>query len=77
MEEWNGLDEETKKNGLLVGGTANYGAIDGLACLYAIDAPSNVSAYIGTRLCFKTCELAQYAGRQFADLYADFYLIRK
>ena len=33
---------------------------------------ASVNAYIGSRLAFKTKELAEYAGKQFADLYADY-----
>lgn len=46
------------------------------------DAISIVSApyslgHVGARLCFKSAELAQYAGTQFSALYADFSLLRK
>lgn len=46
------------------------------------DAISIVSApyslgHVGARLCFKSAELAQYAGCQFSSLYAEFSLIRK
>ncbi|MBX7204175.1 MAG: hypothetical protein K1X81_02010 [Bacteroidia bacterium] len=30
---------------------------------------------VGSRLCFKSAELARYAGSQFADIYADFFII--
>ena len=76
-DEIKNMDEE-QKNGLiqLKGNYAN-GASAGFACALSSGAPSDTSADIGSRLCFKTRELAIYAGRQFADLYADFYLIRK
>jgi hypothetical protein len=32
-------------------------------------------ADVGSRLCFKSSELAKYAGKQFADLYKDYFLI--
>lgn len=32
---------------------------------------------VGSRLCYKSQELADYSGHQFADLWADFCLIRK
>lgn len=35
------------------------------------------SASVGSRLCYKTRELAAYAGRQFEGLYNDFLLIKK
>ena len=38
--------------GLLVGGLAGNGSDDGLACLYASNAPSNANALIGSRLCW-------------------------
>jgi len=31
---------------------------------------------VGSRLCFKSRELAEYAGTQFKDLYEDYFLIR-
>ncbi|MGQ0738388.1 MAG: hypothetical protein ACT4OJ_04945 [Bacteroidota bacterium] len=30
---------------------------------------------VGSRLCFQTRELAEYAGNQFIDLYTDFFII--
>ena len=39
-------------------------------------APTSTSSHVGSRLCFKTRELAAYAGRQFEDLYNDFFLIK-
>lgn len=30
---------------------------------------------VGSRLCFKSSELAEYAGKQFTDIYKDFFLI--
>ena len=33
--------------------------------------------FVGSRLCFKSLELARYAGKQFADNYARFFLIGK
>lgn len=38
---------------------------------------SNTAADVGSRLCYKTRELATYAGRQFEGLYNDFLLIKK
>lgn len=49
----------------------------GFAYADSINAPSNTDAYIGSRLCYQSEALADYSGRQFADLWADFYLIRK
>ncbi len=77
QKEWDKLDEGIKKGGVLFGGFAYYGAAAGLVSVYSFYVPSDANATVGSYLCFKTDELARYAGRQFADLYADFYLIRK
>lgn len=49
----------------------------GFAYASSAGAPSSTSAYFGSRLCYKSQALADYSGRQFADLWADFNLIRK
>lgn len=49
----------------------------GLVYAYANYASSHSNAGYGSRLTFKTEALANHAARQFADLWADFYLIRK
>ena len=53
------------------------GAGGGLVCANADGASSSSNTGGGSRLAFKTEALANYAARQFADLWADFYLIRK
>lgn len=58
--------------------TNNYrGEWAGLADAYSHNAPSTSTAYFGSRLCFKSDTLAEYAAKQFIDLWMDFYLIRK
>jgi hypothetical protein len=52
------------------------GAYAGLAYAHTIHAASYTAAAIGSRLCFKTRELATYAGKQFIDIYNDFLLIK-
>lgn len=47
----------------------------GLACSDSICAPSSTAARIGSRLCFKTRNLAIYAAKTFTALYADWMLI--
>ena len=49
----------------------------GLACAYSFAAPSATSAYFGSRLCFKSDTLAEYAGKTFIDLWMDLNLISK
>lgn len=55
----------------------NAGANGGLVYSDAVNASSDMGASSGSRLAFKTEALVDYAARQFAELWADFYLIRK
>lgn len=55
----------------------NSNAFGGLACAIAYNASSNSFGSNGSRLAFKTRELAEYAGRQFVELYADFVFPEK
>ena len=62
---------------LLLGENADFGAY---ACLVGSSSDWRTSdAILGVRsqLCFKTSALAEYAGKQFSDLWFDFWLIRK
>lgn len=52
-------------------------ALAGLSCANATYAATLTPAFVGSRLCYKTRELATYAGRQFECLYNDFLLIKK
>ena len=47
----------------------------GFAFAYTDNAASGTSALIGSRLCFKTRELATYAREQFRDLYFEYLFI--
>ena len=47
-------------------------ASGGVSCAYADYDSAYVSANIGSRLAFKSEELAEYAGKQFTEIYADF-----
>lgn len=42
----------------------------GLAAAITANAPSDTTAYIGSRLCFKNAAVARYAANQFTELYA-------
>lgn len=70
-------DAKWKRNNCLISTQDYRGEWAGLASAYSSDAPSYSGAYIGSRLCFKSNTLAEYAGKQFIDLWMDFYLIRK
>lgn len=76
-EEWAELSDEDKEGGLLVGGFALDGSGCGFACLGAGNGPTISHADCGSRLCYKSRELAMYSGRQFVELWADYYLIRR
>ena len=49
----------------------------GFAYANSYYAPSYTSALVGSRLCLKSEALADYCGKQFIDLWADFKLIRR
>lgn len=70
QEEIDGMDEEDKEELLFVGGNAYNGAQCGLSFARSGYAFSYSITYIGARLAFKTRERAEYAGRQFIELYA-------
>ncbi len=49
----------------------------GFAYAYSSDTPSSSDTSVGSRLCLKSDALAEYCGKQFTDIWADFLLIRK
>lgn len=71
-EEIDNLSEEDKEQVLLWGGYAGSGSRCGLASANSNDAWSYSSAVIGSRLSLKSKELADYAGKQFIELFASF-----
>lgn len=70
-EEWNNMSDEDKRR--CVGRSYNY-ANSGGGLVFAVAklASSNSSTYIGSRLAFKTEELAVYAGKQFIKIWVDY-----
>lgn len=75
-EEYEQLSYEDKKRCV---GRSSHNAVAGGGLVYA--GTSSVSAYSrpgsGVRLTFRTRELAEYAGKQFLDIWVDFvYKIR-
>ena len=70
-EQYDKLSAEDKSRVVGRGGSlAN--ALYGLVCANAIYASSLSYTNHGSRLAFKSEKLAAYAGRQFAEIYADF-----
>ena len=71
-EEIDNLSEEDKEQVLLWGGSADCGSRCGLAYAYSGYAWSGSYASLGSRLSLKSKELADYAGKQFIELFASF-----
>lgn len=55
---------------------ASAGAYCGFSYSYSAYDAATVAANIGSRLCFKSKALAQYAAIQFKSLYEDYLLIK-
>lgn len=77
-EEVEGMSDEEKEERRVVG-RASHNAVASGGLVYSF--ASNVSSYLyagfGSRLAFKNEELAEYAAKQFGDIYADFCFIPK
>lgn len=73
-DEYNDLDAYDKERCCRVVGRSgsNAYAYGGLVCASANSASSGSHTSDGSRLAFKTRELALYAGKQFVDLWCDF-----
>ena len=70
-EQYDKLSDKDKSR--VVGRGGFYAvAVCGLVCAYAGHASSYSYTFYGSRLAFKSEKLAAYAGRQFAEIYADF-----
>ena len=70
-EEYEELSEEERGHAVLRSGS-NTGASSGVVFVNANYSPLYSGAYVGTRLAFRTRELALYAGEQFTEEFADF-----
>lgn len=72
-EFWNNLSEDDKwQRSVVFGGYAANGVNTDFAFAHLNYAPSGTGVYFGSRICFKSKELALYAGKQFASLWMDF-----
>ena len=70
-EQYDKLSAEDKSR--VVGRGGNHAVAHfGLVCAHAHHASSFSYTIFGSRLAFKSEKLAAYAGRQFAEIYADF-----
>lgn len=68
------IDEmsEEEKSRVVYRSDSNAYANGGVACASASYDSSSTGTSIGSRLAFKTRELAEYAGRQFVEIWADY-----
>lgn len=70
-EQYDELDDEEK--GRVVGRSHNFAdALGGVVYSHAYYASSYSDSHDGSRLAFRTRELAAYAGKQFTEEWADF-----
>ena len=77
-DEYDAMSEDEKQERRCVGRSNNYAsAYGGLVYSYAYYASSTSFADVGSRLAFKSEALAEYAGKQFAELFANFCFIPK
>lgn len=75
-EEIEAMTDEEKEERRCVGrSNDNAGASGGLVFSYAANASSNSYTNVSARLALKTEALAEYAAKQFIDIYADFCFI--
>lgn len=74
-EEIDEMDEETKARVVYRSDSGAYadGGVS-FAYAYASVVSADLGAVIGSRLAFKSEELAEYAGTQFIDIFSDFLL---
>ena len=70
-EEYDKLDDEEKGRCVLRSGVSTHSGSGFVGCDANYDASSSSASY-GSRLAFRTRELAAYAGRQFTEEWADF-----
>jgi hypothetical protein len=72
-KEYEELDEDEKKDCRVVGRSYNVAsAVGGVVYAFAYHASSYSSTSYGSRLAFKTRELAEYCGKQFIDIWERF-----
>lgn len=65
--------EDDKEGSRVVARSCNDSdAFGGVACVDAYNVSSHASMYFGSRLAFRTSELAEYAGRQFLDIWEKY-----
>ena len=83
-EQYDNLDNDEKENVVPIKGSrvvarsySNAYAYGGVAYVEANLDSSSTNTNIGSRLAFKSSELAKYAGKQFIDIFLPFIVIVK
>lgn len=77
-DEYDAMSEDEKQERRCVGRSSDSAyAYGGLVYSNAYNASSSSYAHYGSRLAFKSEALAEYAGKQFAELFANFCFIPK
>ena len=71
QKEIDETDEEQKSH-VAFRSSSNADASVGIACMSTLYDSSDAIASIGSRLAFKSSELAKYAGEQFVEIWADY-----
>lgn len=72
-DEIDEMDEKTRARVVFRSNSSAF-AVGGVSCAASSYGSGYVYAGIGCRLAFKTDDLAEYAGKQFIEIYADFML---
>lgn len=72
-DEIDEMDEKTRAR-VVYRSSGSASAGGGVSFAYSSSDSAYVNAAIGSRLAFKTDDLAEYAGKQFIEIYADFML---
>ena len=67
------MDDE-KKSRVVLRSYGSASTVGGVACVSASYDTSFTNTDCGSRLDFKTQELAKYAGKQFLDIWAEFMM---
>lgn len=73
QEEYDDMDDEDKERCRFVGRSNSYASAGGgLVCAGAHGGSAYSSSYIGSRLAFKSRELAIYCGKQFIEIWINY-----
>lgn len=73
QEEYDDMDDDDKERCRFVGRSGGYAdAFGGLVCAHAGNCSAHSNTVIGSRLAFKSRDLAIYCGKQFIDIWINY-----